>query len=112
VNLPRNRYEWFWLTARAIVIGTVVAVLWVLTSGCGAINWMRHGDVGAPLYIIHDTVHDDYWSEGAWTTKGNATKMFHWRAEEIVTKHRVNEEGEYSDPVSNAKYPLKIERVQ
>jgi hypothetical protein len=53
-------------------------------------------------------VHDDYWSDTAWTTQGNATKMFHWRAVEIVTKHRVNEEGEYSDPGSNAKYPIKM----
>ena len=38
MNLPRNRYEWGWLAARAIVIGTVIAVLWVLTSGCKTVE--------------------------------------------------------------------------
>lgn len=84
----------------------------VFFCGCGAINWMRYGDVGAPFYIIHDTVNDDYWGENSWTTKGNAEKMFRWRAEEIITKHRVNEEGEYADTGSNATYPLKIERAE
>ena len=81
-------------------------------GGCSAVNWMRYGDVGAPLYIIHDTVHDDYWGDNGYTTKGNATKMFRWKAEDIITKHRVNEEGEYADTGSNKDYPLQIEEVK
>ena len=87
----------------------LLSLLLLTLTGCGAISWIRYGDVGAAQYIIHDTVHDDYWGEKAWVSKESAVKMPRWKAEEIVTKHRVNEEGEYADPGSNVKYPLKIE---
>jgi hypothetical protein len=111
VRLPRNKPEWQWFGVKAAAIGGMLLVCWLL-AGCGAINWMRYGDVGAPLYIIHDTVHDDYWGDKGYTTKGNATKMFRWKAEDIITKHRVNEEGEYADTGSNKDYPLQVEEVK
>ena len=63
-------------------------------------------------YIIHDTVHDDYMGESSYTTKGNAKTYGYNEARKIVTRHRVNEEGEYADTGSNATYPLQIEQVK
>ena len=105
----RMRWSSVVSAARLIIAGLALTAL---LTGCGAINWMRYGDVGAQLYIIHDTVHDDYWSDTAWTTQGNATKLFRWKAEDIITKHWVNEEGEYADTGSNKDYPLQIEEVK
>jgi hypothetical protein len=63
-------------------------------------------------YIIHDTVHDDYMCESSYTTKGNAKQYGYHEAWLIVTKHRVNEEGEYANTGNNKDYPLQVEEVK
>jgi hypothetical protein len=63
-------------------------------------------------YIIHDTVHDDYLCESGYGIKGNAKTYGYNEARKIVTRHRVNEEGEYADTGSNKDYPLQIEEVK
>ena len=102
--------------SRASVVraaGVITAGL-ALTAlcGCAGLSQLDQGYDQRYRFVIHDTVHDDYMGEASYTTKGNAKTYSYGEAWRIVTRHRVNEEGEYADTGSNKDYPLQIEEVK
>ena len=60
--------------------------------------------------VIYDEVYEDYYTHlGSWSKNIKDAQRFTKKdAIAFITKHRVEEEGEYSDPGSNAKYPIKM----
>jgi hypothetical protein len=107
--------------ASVVTMGRLIiscVALTALVTGCGAINWMRHGDVGAPQYVLHDLQYDDYYIDGvaykegriaSWGTKGQARKMFEWEARETWNGYRMMMWGEYG---SGTPIPIRIEQVK
>jgi hypothetical protein len=100
--------------ASVVTMGRLIISCVALTAlcGCAGLSQLDQGYARRYRFIIHDTVHDDYMGEGSYTTKGNAKTYSYGEAWRIVTRHRVNEEGEYADTGSNKDYPLQIEQVK
>ena len=110
---------------------TLALVFLALLTGCQLVNFVRYGDGWKPQqqsnvsdfedYVIHDTVHDDYYIIGheydkqrvtSWGTKAQARRMTWLTADYIIWKYRTQEQGEYADTGTNRSYPLQIERIK